>query len=227
MFVTEQIKKITLKKAQRVKSADFLQKKDGFTLIESIVAITILVGAIFGPLTLISRGIYSTREVKDKLIAANLGQEGIEIIRAFRDSNILAGCKTSSGASDWRALVDASPGCTRLAGGASPGSDWEIDVASAALSPKGGTPQKFLLCQAGSLTGLYSYACPGDPSPLGTRFSRVITLITPLNELVTTVVPNATIPARDIMQVIVTVSWTNAAGSNQTHTQKDILYNWR
>ncbi|KKU52201.1 MAG: hypothetical protein UX72_C0008G0017 [Parcubacteria group bacterium GW2011_GWA2_47_10] len=212
---------------QRAGPAGFLQKKEGFTLIESIVAITILVGAIFGPLTLITRGIYSVREVKDKLIAANLAQEGIEIIRAFRDSNILTGCMTPLGASDWRALVDASPGCTRLAGGAAPGSDWEIDAASVALSPKGATPQKFLLCQAGSLTGLYSYACPGDPSPLGTRFSRVITLITPLDELVTTVVPNATIPAADIMQIIVTVSWTNAAGSQQTHTQKNILYKWR
>ncbi len=207
-------------------SARGRKKRAGFTLIESLVAISILVGAVVGPLTLISRSIFSVRDAKDKLIAANLAQEGIEIIRGFRDSNVLRGCQ-NAGVSDWRALVDSSAGCTRLTGGGSPGSDWEIDVVSTSLSALSGTPRNLLLCQAGTNTGLYAYSCPGDSSPIGTRFSRKITLITPPDEIITTVSPSVTIPSADIMQVSAVVYWTNIGGAPQTHTQKDILYNWR
>ena len=72
--------------------------KKGFTIIESIVALTIIIAAVIGPFMLISRGILSSKSAKNRLVAANLAQEGIEMIRYFRDSNVLASCVGPDGA---------------------------------------------------------------------------------------------------------------------------------
>lgn len=63
----------------------------GFSLIETLVAITVLIGAIAGPLTLASQGIKAASLFKNQLIASNLAQEGMELVHAKRDSNILQG----------------------------------------------------------------------------------------------------------------------------------------
>lgn len=64
-------------------------KCTGFTLLETLVAISILVTAIVGPLTLAAQTIRSQQVAKDNLIAANLAQEGIELIRNYRSNNVL------------------------------------------------------------------------------------------------------------------------------------------
>ncbi|MEK7480998.1 MAG: prepilin-type N-terminal cleavage/methylation domain-containing protein [Patescibacteria group bacterium] len=63
--------------------------KKGFSLIETLVAVTVLVGAITGPLTLASQGIKAASLFKNQLIASNLAQEGMELGRSRRDSNVL------------------------------------------------------------------------------------------------------------------------------------------
>lgn len=67
------------------------EKITGFSLIETLVAITVLIGAIVGPLTLASQGIKAASLFKNQLIASNLAQEGMELVHAKRDSNILDG----------------------------------------------------------------------------------------------------------------------------------------
>ena len=62
----------------------------GFTLIETFVAITILVTAIAGPLTLAQKGLQSAVLARDQLIASFLSQEGIEFVREHRDNNALS-----------------------------------------------------------------------------------------------------------------------------------------
>lgn len=66
----------------------------GFTLIETFVAITILVTAIAGPLTLASKGLTSSLIARDQLTASFLAQEGIEYVRQKRDTNQLQGNPT-------------------------------------------------------------------------------------------------------------------------------------
>lgn len=61
----------------------------GFTLIETFVAITILITAVAGPLTIASKGLQSAVLAKDQLTASFLAQEGIEFIRERRDTNCL------------------------------------------------------------------------------------------------------------------------------------------
>lgn len=63
--------------------------KKGFTIIESIVAIFFLTIGIIGISTLISSFFNPLSFTSNRLVAAYLAQEGIEIIRNIRDTNLL------------------------------------------------------------------------------------------------------------------------------------------
>jgi Tfp pilus assembly protein PilV len=62
-----------------------------FTLVETLVAITILTLAILAPFDAVERVISSSRLSSDRLIASSLAQETLEYVRFFRTSNYLAG----------------------------------------------------------------------------------------------------------------------------------------
>lgn len=62
----------------------------GFTLIETMVAVTILTLAIAGPLYSASRAILAAQIARDQLVASYLAQEGIEYVRVMRDDAFLA-----------------------------------------------------------------------------------------------------------------------------------------
>ena len=62
----------------------------GFTLIETLVAVTILTLAVAGPLYTASRAIVAAQNARDQLTASYLAQEGIEHVRAMRDNKYLA-----------------------------------------------------------------------------------------------------------------------------------------
>ena len=63
--------------------------KKGFTILEVILAITILTLAVGGSFVLVSRAIASVSVAQSKLIASYLAQEGIEIVKNIRDTNWL------------------------------------------------------------------------------------------------------------------------------------------
>ncbi len=68
----------------------FLSKKNkGFTLVESLVAISIFSVSILGLMSVLSDGISNTVYAKDKMIATYLAQEGVEYIRNMRDTYVL------------------------------------------------------------------------------------------------------------------------------------------
>lgn len=77
----------------------YQSKERGFTLIETFVAITILVTAVAGPLTLAQKGLTSALIARDQLMASFLAQEGIEYVRQQRDSNSLQGLSWLNGLS--------------------------------------------------------------------------------------------------------------------------------
>lgn len=57
----------------------------GFTLIEALVAISILMIAIASPMTLAQKGLSSASLSKDQMIAAFLAQDAIEAVKNIRD----------------------------------------------------------------------------------------------------------------------------------------------
>lgn len=61
-------------------------KNKGFTLIETLVAITILMISIVGPLTIAQKSLMAATLAKDQVIASFLAQEIIEKIKNNRDN---------------------------------------------------------------------------------------------------------------------------------------------
>ena len=125
--------------------------KQGFTLMEAIVAITVITVGIVGVLSLVSQTISSSTFSKDKLVAAYLAQEGIEIVRNIRDTNWVEGV-----ASSW---YEGLTGCA---------SGYEADYDDTDLSCWS-DPGRFLELQSG---GFYSYDSGTQP-----KFKRKITIV--------------------------------------------------
>ena len=78
----------------------------GFSLLETIVALTVLVIALTGSLTLASQSIRSASIAKNQAVASYLAEEAMEYIRNRRDTNIISGlawynglalCRTGNG----------------------------------------------------------------------------------------------------------------------------------
>lgn len=68
----------------------------GFTLLETLIGIAILVVAITATFTAVQSGLSSSIESRDQVTAFFLAQEGIEFIRNARDTNVL-----TSGGVNW------------------------------------------------------------------------------------------------------------------------------
>lgn len=62
----------------------------GFTLVETMVAITILAFALVGPFTAVQTALSNSYLARDQLTAASLAQEAQEYIISIRDNNYLA-----------------------------------------------------------------------------------------------------------------------------------------
>ncbi len=83
----------------------------GFTLVETLVAITIIAIAIVGPLYAVQQALNASRSARDLLIASSLAQEAVEYVRAVRDSNYLYTFKSGANRS-WLFGVDGTSGST-------------------------------------------------------------------------------------------------------------------
>lgn len=66
------------------------RKNKGFTLIETLLAISIFAFSITALISISARGIFDTNFVKNKLTATYLAQEGIELIRNMRDTYVVS-----------------------------------------------------------------------------------------------------------------------------------------
>jgi prepilin-type N-terminal cleavage/methylation domain-containing protein len=75
----------------------FYIRERGFTLIETMVAVSILTLAVAGPLFTANRAIVAAQIARDQLTASSLAQEGIEYVRAMRDNEFLGAYPTDAG----------------------------------------------------------------------------------------------------------------------------------
>jgi type II secretory pathway pseudopilin PulG len=64
-------------------------KIKGFTLLEALVAISILMVAVVAPITIAQKGLSSASYSKNQMIAAYLAQDAIEFIKNKRDVNVI------------------------------------------------------------------------------------------------------------------------------------------
>lgn len=130
----------------------------GFGLVEMIIAIGIVGIGIVGTFSMISRFSEQSKIVRDSFVASYLAQEGIEIVKNIRDTNIL-----NSSSRDWDDGIDCSSGC-------------EADFEDASLSP---WDDKFLYLE--NTTGMYKYIDSPSTSPstsdIKTYYKRMITTV--------------------------------------------------
>jgi prepilin-type N-terminal cleavage/methylation domain-containing protein len=82
-------------------------KKNGFTLIEIILAIFILTIALVASFVLIQQSMIGAFLNQSQLTAYHLGQEGIEIVRNIRDTYLL-GNGSDISAGDWEVDYQSS-----------------------------------------------------------------------------------------------------------------------
>ncbi|MFA6257804.1 MAG: type II secretion system protein [Candidatus Paceibacterota bacterium] len=65
------------------------QKNKAFTLVETLVSISIFTMSILGLMSILASSISNTNYVKQKITAEYLAQEGIEHARNIRDTHVL------------------------------------------------------------------------------------------------------------------------------------------
>jgi len=129
--------------------------RKGFTLVEVIVALTIIMVGIVGAYGLVNQSLAMANNASARLTAAYLGKEGIEIVRNIRDGNYLK-IYGDDGSHSY-GWDDGLLGCT---GGC--GADYTMHALGPALA---GQPLKF---DDGKL---FSYS-----SAKATSYKRIITV---------------------------------------------------
>jgi hypothetical protein len=170
-----------------------------FTLIETFVAISVLLITLVGPLTLAEQALKSAYYARDEITAYYLAQEGLEVVRGVRDYNYLNGYPWLTTLSDCSALTPCEEDFTRSLPG--------IQVCTGDGSMCGTWPREPLNIDS---TGLYDYN-PGTQSP----FTRELT--------VASVQPNGN--GSDEIIATVTVTWV-AVGISQHINLSEHFFNW-
>ena len=196
----------------------------GFTLVETLVAVALLVAVTVGPVSLIGQSLFSSSFSRNDLIAYNLAQEGVELFRAIRENNIL--CASLKGASPpaWNVNPDGSGAMNAY---------YEIDVMNTRNLVCNGssinTPQPFtrtaITCNTpllvDNLFGRYSYA-----GGMASKFTRCVRVCSPPSfGGPCTIAADPDIPPGDQMEIISTVSWMER-GLPKSITERDRIYNW-
>ncbi|HHE76461.1 MAG TPA: prepilin-type N-terminal cleavage/methylation domain-containing protein [Candidatus Parcubacteria bacterium] len=74
--------------------------KSGFTLLEVMVAIFVILVGVLGAYSVVQKIIFETHQSSFRLTAAYLAQEGVEIVRNIRDNNWLNGGDWNNGIED-------------------------------------------------------------------------------------------------------------------------------
>jgi len=86
-------------------------KTSGYSLVEALVAISILLLALVGPMTIAAKGIQSSSFVREQTVAIFLAQEGLEAFTAARNDITLAaasGGDFSGVWTDFRTMINDS-----------------------------------------------------------------------------------------------------------------------
>jgi prepilin-type N-terminal cleavage/methylation domain-containing protein len=183
---------------QKNKGHQSLSSSKGFTLVESLVAISIFSLSILGMMSVLSQSLGSTTYAKDKIIAAYLAQEGLEYVRNVRDNYVLYN-----------------------AGGAQAGWNNFLGLSCTVASPCGynnnSTPASpgYLCSSAGQTCRLYVSNGAYDANPasgLDSGFTRTL-VITPIAG------------STDERRITSTVSWTQGSGNYNISFTEDV-FNW-
>ena len=177
--------------------------KKGFTLIETLVAISILMLAVTGPLVISQKGLSAAAYAKDQMIAYYLAQDAMEYVRNVRDTNAVSGVGTAIGA-DWLSFLingslSACIGGTCKVDTSPP--PFFTNIPTACLAPG-----CLITKTVNGDEVRYSHDSGGTPTP----FSRTVKIETPSGGVISDI-NTLGVEAR----VTVTVSWSTLSGQTR------------
>ena len=201
----------------------------GFTMIETIIAFAVMTVVIIGPVALVAFSFSRAQSSQNKLIAINLGQEGLELIRAIRENNVICDTLSNPPPVLWN---DNPDGGQKL--GLDSNNFFTVDADDTVMlncdtasffTPRP-TATTNSACSAKPLNldaaGLYTYG-PGTP----TQFRRCVTVCVPSSSSPCNgLADNDVTMANDQMEVISKVFWTDH-GLQRSIQFQERLYNWK
>jgi type II secretory pathway pseudopilin PulG len=194
-----------------------LNNERGFTIMETLVAIFILLISITGPMVFSQNGLRAAFQSRDQVTAFYLAQDAVEYVKNMRDHNILSSGSANwlDGLSDCIADDPADYGCTLdasldVSGGDSPITDCTSPGSDPGCLGENDDGSEDNKLRVNPTTGLFST----DPSDNESEFARNI-YIRPM--------PGTS----NEVEIIVKVRWT----SHDTIGVRDItvveyMYNW-
>jgi prepilin-type N-terminal cleavage/methylation domain-containing protein len=185
-------------------------KMTGFTLIETLVAITVLTVALAAPLTLAFQSLSAAYTARDQVTAFHLAQEAVEAVRAQRDHNILDNLKNGPN-TDWLdGLIVETIG--------DPAKPFMVDTLSTNnnfTSCGNSNPNSCDSLLFDSANGFYGHDMNmADPDISESRFKRYVRI---------TEVPDTNL---EEVRVRVVVRWRSGAMGTRRVVVEENIYNW-
>jgi len=186
-------------------------KRKGFTLVETLIAISIFSVSLVVLMSVLGSGINNTTYAKNKMIASYLAQEGIEYMRNMRDTYVLY-TDYSASSQDW----DSFKSALSASSCGTSGCDVDVNISNA-MPPKFGVYDYQTLISSCSTLDSCSLYLDNDGNyntkhiGINSGFTRIITVTLTSNT--------------DEIKITSDVSWNQGSGKYHVILSED-LFNW-
>ncbi len=204
----------------------YLKKKNkGFTILETLVAITIILIAITGPLDIIANSLKASYYSRDEVTAFYLAQEAIEYAKNQRDNNQLDDNKLYT---DWLEGVKGagSVDCLNNVGTPNQNKCMLINNSDGSYQYDQCNTNGCALMKMHDGTEIYG-ASPGEFNALDTNFTREVYFTKVLDKSVDVSVQDPNGESDNEVIMTVNIYWSNNFGSDNKFTLTTHLFNWK
>ena len=183
--------------------------KTGFTLVETMLAVSLLCVAVTAPMLLTTQALSSAYYARDEVTAYYLAQEGIEGVHSIRDSRILSIALNNDTSADLFGPLNSFAG----------GTAFYIDLTDIS----GGTPGVHQ-CPSGGCPALTTngtlYGYTSGSTWTTTNFVRTMYVCYMQTDATCSAAPS------NQVRVTATVTWKTASYDQRSFTLSENLYRW-